>query len=54
LGGNSRTTLVMCLSPSAVNVQETLSTLRFGARAKRMARPSLNEYTMLATSSTTL
>lgn len=30
LGGNSRTTLIMCLSPSAVNVAETLSTLRFG------------------------
>jgi kinesin family protein 5 len=31
LGGNSRTTLIICISPSAVNAAETLSTLRFGA-----------------------
>ena len=34
LGGNSRTTLVVCCSPSVRNIQETLSTLRFGQRAK--------------------
>jgi hypothetical protein len=33
LGGNSRTTLVVCCSPAADNEQETLSTLRFGGRA---------------------
>lgn len=34
LGGNSRTTLIVNCSPSAYNVDETLSTLRFGTRAK--------------------
>lgn len=34
LGGNSHTALVICCSPSPYNAQETLSTLRFGARAK--------------------
>ncbi|KIW07862.1 uncharacterized protein PV09_01777 [Verruconis gallopava] len=34
LGGNSRTTLIICCSPSSFNDQETLSTLRFGTRAK--------------------
>jgi kinesin family protein 5 len=34
LGGNSRTTLIICCSPSSYNDQETLSTLRFGTRAK--------------------
>src|SRR5271170_6866391 len=34
LGGNSRTTLIICGSPSSFNDAETLSTLRFGVRAK--------------------
>lgn len=34
LGGNSHTALVICCSPSPCHAQETLSTLRFGARAK--------------------
>ncbi|PVU97359.1 hypothetical protein BB561_000610 [Smittium simulii] len=34
LGGNSRTTLIINCSPSSYNVNETLSTLRFGTRAK--------------------
>ena len=34
LGGNSRTTLIINCSPSNYNDQETLSTLRFGVRAK--------------------
>ena len=34
LGGNSRTTLIINCSPSSYNAQETLSTLRFGVRAK--------------------
>ncbi|KAL9936533.1 hypothetical protein V8E36_004601 [Tilletia maclaganii] len=34
LGGNSRTTLIINASPCAYNVEETLSTLRFGMRAK--------------------
>ncbi|KAK6527677.1 Kinesin heavy chain [Orbilia ellipsospora] len=34
LGGNSRTTLIICASPSSYNDAETVSTLRFGVRAK--------------------
>jgi len=34
LGGNSRTTLIINCSPSSFNDAETLSTLRFGVRAK--------------------
>lgn len=34
LGGNSRTTLIVNCSPCAYNMEETLSTLRFGVRAK--------------------
>lgn len=34
LGGNSRTTLIINCSPSSYNDAETLSTLRFGERAK--------------------
>ncbi|EFA83711.1 kinesin family member 3 [Heterostelium album PN500] len=34
LGGNSRTTLIINCSPSSYNETETLSTLRFGNRAK--------------------
>ena len=34
MGGNSRTTLIICCSPSKYNDHETLSTLRFGERAK--------------------
>ncbi|CAJ0580884.1 unnamed protein product, partial [Mesorhabditis spiculigera] len=34
LGGNSRTTVVICASPAEYNEAETKSTLQFGARAK--------------------
>lgn len=34
LGGNSRTSLIINCAPTLYNEQETLSTLRFGARAK--------------------
>lgn len=34
LGGNSRTSLIVNCSPSSFNDSETLSTLRFGVRAK--------------------
>ncbi|KAA0161357.1 hypothetical protein FNF31_03817 [Cafeteria roenbergensis] len=36
LGGNARTALVICCSPSIFNQAETLSTLRFGKRAKQI------------------
>jgi kinesin family protein 5 len=34
LGGNSRTTIVICCSPASWNEAETKSTLQFGSRAK--------------------
>ncbi|KAK9468250.1 P-loop containing nucleoside triphosphate hydrolase protein [Lipomyces arxii] len=43
LGGNSRTTLIVNCSPSAYNDQETISTLRFGTRAKNIKnKPMIN------------
>lgn len=36
LGGNSKTCLIITCSPSAFNEAETLSTLRFGIRAKKV------------------
>ena len=34
IGGNCRTALICCCSPAAADLSETLSTLRFGSRAK--------------------
>eukprot|EP00736_Rhodelphis_marinus_P004941 Rmarinus@m.17542 len=34
LGGNTKTTLIICCTPCKTNIEETLSTLRFGSRAK--------------------
>ncbi len=43
LGGNSRTTLIINCSPSSYNDAETLSTLRFGMRAKTIKnKPKIN------------
>ncbi len=36
LGGNSRTTLIVCLSPHHDNFDETVGTLRFAERAKKI------------------
>ena len=36
LGGNSKTSLVVNCSPALLNRDETMSTLRFGVRAKKM------------------
>lgn len=36
LGGNAKTSLIIACSPSSWNCQETLSSLRFGARAKEI------------------
>uniref|UniRef100_H2ZK92 Kinesin motor domain-containing protein n=1 Tax=Ciona savignyi TaxID=51511 RepID=H2ZK92_CIOSA len=41
LGGNSRTTMVATLSPSADNYEETLSTLRYADRAKRIVNKAV-------------
>ncbi|CAA6666662.1 unnamed protein product [Spirodela intermedia] len=39
LGGNSRTALLCCCSPSSSNASESLSTIRFGTRTKRIKAP---------------
>ncbi|XP_039121728.1 kinesin-like protein KIN-1 [Dioscorea cayenensis subsp. rotundata] len=39
LGGNSRTALLCCCSPSSSNASESLSTLRFGTRTKLIKTP---------------
>ena len=36
LGGNAKTSLIITCSPAKYNLDETVSTLRFGARAKRI------------------
>jgi kinesin family protein 5 len=48
LGGNSKTSLIITCSPSVYNESETLSTLRFGARAKCIKnKPRINrEFTV--------
>lgn len=44
LGGNARTSLIITCSPAKYNLDETLSTLRFGARAKRIKnKPKVNK-----------
>jgi len=48
LGGNSKTCLIITCSPHPYNEAETLSTLRFGARARNIKNtPKVNkEYTV--------
>lgn len=48
LGGNAKTCLIITCSPSSFNASETLSTLRFGFRAKSIKnKPKVNkEYTV--------
>lgn len=44
LGGNSKTSLLITCSPSSYNENETLSTLRFGTRAKKIKnKPKVNK-----------
>ena len=44
LGGNSKTCLIITCSPSSFNEEETISTLRFGARAKKIKnKPKINK-----------
>lgn len=44
LGGNSRTVMVANIGPASYNYEETLSTLRYANRAKKINnRPRINE-----------
>jgi hypothetical protein len=36
LGGNAKTVMITCVSPASGNIAESLSTLRFASRAKRI------------------
>ncbi|ESL06476.1 kinesin heavy chain [Trypanosoma rangeli SC58] len=48
LGGNSRTALILCCSPSQLAAHDTLSTLRFGARAQNVCNQAVvnRQFTM--------
>jgi len=49
LGGNSKTCLIITCSPSMFNHHETVSTLRFGERAKRIKnKPKINKEVTVA------
>ncbi|KAL2747090.1 osmotic avoidance abnormal protein 3-like isoform X2 [Vespula maculifrons] len=44
LGGNARTLMIACISPSDIDAEETLSTLRYAARARCIKnKPIVNE-----------
>ena len=44
LGGNAKTSLIITCSPAKYNLDETISTLKFGARAKRIKnKPKVNK-----------
>ena len=44
LGGNTKTLMITCVSPSSDNYDETLSTLRYANRAKNIQnRPTINQ-----------
>ncbi|XP_017130609.2 kinesin-like protein KIF17 isoform X1 [Drosophila elegans] len=44
LGGNTKTLMISCISPSHINYDETISTLRYASRAKKISnKPKINE-----------
>lgn len=44
LGGNSLTLMVACVSPADYNLDETVSTLRYADRARRIRnKPIINQ-----------
>lgn len=43
LGGNSRTTMIACVSPAESNFDETLSTIKYASRARNIKnKPIVN------------
>ena len=47
LGGNSKTVMICALSPASINFEETLSTLRYADRAKKIQNKAVIKPTML-------
>ncbi|KAJ0401980.1 hypothetical protein ATCC90586_008917 [Pythium insidiosum] len=46
LGGNAKTLMIACVSPAAINFEETLNTLKYANRAKNIKnRPIVNQQT---------
>lgn len=44
MGGNSKTIMVANIGPSSFNYDETLTTLRYASRAKKIAnKPKINQ-----------
>lgn len=44
MGGNSLTLMIACVSPADYNLEETLSTLRYADRARKIKnKPIVNE-----------
>ena len=44
MGGNARTMMIACLSPSDINYEETMSTLKYAHNTKSIKnRPVVNE-----------
>jgi len=41
LGGNSKTIMICAISPAAINFEESLSTLRYADRAKRIVNKAV-------------
>ena len=43
LGGNSRTSMIACVSPAEINCEETLNTLKYASRARNIKnKPIVN------------
>ncbi|KAF1335339.1 Kinesin-like protein, partial [Globisporangium splendens] len=50
LGGNSKTLMIACASPAAINFEETLNTLKYANRAKSIRnRPIVNQHEVSST-----
>uniref|UniRef100_K3W7F6 Kinesin motor domain-containing protein n=1 Tax=Globisporangium ultimum (strain ATCC 200006 / CBS 805.95 / DAOM BR144) TaxID=431595 RepID=K3W7F6_GLOUD len=50
LGGNSKTLMIACVSPAAINFEETLNTLKYANRAKNIRnRPIVNQHEVSST-----
>jgi kinesin family protein 4/21/27 len=49
LGGNSHTVMIACVSPADSNMEETLNTLRYADRARKIKnKPVVNMDTQVA------